>query len=364
MYQLSQFDEVDVMRWDRKTLEDTDTVAAPSDSQAHHTIFDPDVSLFDYIPTESSDLTPPEPNGNHKTPPDVFSPILSLADCVLRTLICPRPTRFPAGVTSPPPTTFPTLPLSRLAPAIFTPGYAQAIAGRAPLVSVIAKFLVQFLDRARDIPTIRSTRETLIGQRKYECQPTGSTSTPPPTMVSDNNLETDAIKAALRRHLWTTMANGMMNPEAARRLKPIKEMAAQTQMASWRDEEEYDEDGDMLDLDCLRELQGEGPDADARGGEGNATHTDMRETDTDEPCLFDLHELDDGGDGFECEEVVMPDGSRGAGQPPDARADEIFDPTGYGRWCASDSRGGRVDDDHDDAVADVDDGSTGDEMLV
>lgn len=129
--------------------------------------------------------------------------VLPLADIAIRSLICPRPTKQPAAISSG--ETNHLFNLASLAPAVFVPGYRNAVQSRAKFIPTIARLLCQFLQYSG--PRLR-------------CAPTGSGS-------KDSVIEPWASgeglvqKKELKQHLWMTLTNGVKNVELARKLKPL-----------------------------------------------------------------------------------------------------------------------------------------------
>jgi hypothetical protein len=145
-----------------------------------------------------------------------YKPILSLTDAALRTLIHPQPTRLSAGIkfsatnSGSDPGSGQDQPkltaLSDLAPSIFTPGYAQAVAERAPLVPSIAKSLTTFLKYRSGSETGKGGRAEQRGRPEE----------------GEGEVQGD-VSEILRGHVWMTMTNGLRISHSAnaRRLKPL-----------------------------------------------------------------------------------------------------------------------------------------------
>jgi hypothetical protein len=145
-----------------------------------------------------------------------YESILGLTDAALRTFIHLQPTRRSAGIklsrTDPgsDPDSSEDEPrltaLSDLAPSIFTPGYAQAVVERAPLMPGIAKSLATFLRYGH-----RSGSDGAC-----EAEPQGRSD------EEEGKVQED-VKDMLRRRVWMTMTNGLRvsYSEKARRLRPL-----------------------------------------------------------------------------------------------------------------------------------------------
>ena len=129
--------------------------------------------------------------------------MMNLADIALRSLICPKPMRVSAGLTSYGVDSL--FHLASLAPAVFMPDYRERFQERAKLIPTIAKFLSQFLQQSgRSTCPEHHTNlaRTVIGG------PSGED-------------HTSQQKETLQGHLWMTLANGMKNNASARRLRPL-----------------------------------------------------------------------------------------------------------------------------------------------
>jgi hypothetical protein len=176
-----------------------------------------------------------------------YQPILGLIDAAFRTFIHPQPTRLSAGIKFSA-TSFGSNPsgqdnltltaLSDLAPSIFTPGYAQGVVERAPLVPSIAKSLATFL-------RYRSRSEADKGA---SAEPRGRSEDG--EGEGEEEVQGD-VNAILRGHLWMTMTNGLRVSRSAnaRRLQPLAMPCAWREHS--RDEDDLiltrEEDVEMLD---------------------------------------------------------------------------------------------------------------------
>lgn len=129
--------------------------------------------------------------------------IYPLTDIALRSLICPRPMRPPAAIASCQENTL--ISLANLAPAIFIPGYRDAVQSRAKFIPAIAKFLSQFLKH--------SGHQAQSGRNAQETQSIFIE----PLAGKDISQQKENVK----RHLWMTLTNGVKNVESARKLKPL-----------------------------------------------------------------------------------------------------------------------------------------------
>jgi hypothetical protein len=139
-----------------------------------------------------------------------------LIDGTLRNLICPKPTRMAPGIRML--TSSWEARLADVAPSTFIPGYAEAVAVRAPFVPTIARFLTSFLQKAKSV--LVATRKDELVQRISDMQLTESSE-----MADHSQIEETKLKEVLRTHLWMTMTNSLQDPEAARRLKPLQTTA-------------------------------------------------------------------------------------------------------------------------------------------
>ena len=130
--------------------------------------------------------------------------VIPLVDIAIRSLICSRPTRSP-------PTILPLdedslFSLANLAPAVFVPGYCDAVQTRARLIPNIAKFLSRFLQHSEHKTELAHDAECVEA-------------------IETNNLADQHIveqKDNIKRHLWMTLTNGVKNVESARKLKPLQ----------------------------------------------------------------------------------------------------------------------------------------------
>jgi hypothetical protein len=134
--------------------------------------------------------------------------IIPLVDIAIRSLICSRPTRSP-------PTILPLdedslFSLANLAPAVFVPGYCDAVQTRAKLIPNIAKFLSRFLQHSEHKLDLAHDAEFVEA-------------------IETNNLADQHIveqKDNMERDLWMTLTNGVKNIESARKLRPLQRACA------------------------------------------------------------------------------------------------------------------------------------------
>ena len=129
--------------------------------------------------------------------------IVSLTDIAMRSLICQKPMRTSTGLMSYGNSSL--FHLANLAPAVFVPGYREAVQGRAKLIPTIVRFLSQFLQQS--------------GRQAYPEKRTERSFTSLSGLSKENN-DTEQ-KETLKGHLWMTLANGVKNIEAARKLRPL-----------------------------------------------------------------------------------------------------------------------------------------------
>lgn len=144
----------------------------------------------------------------------ISMPVLPLADIAIRSLICQRPMRSPAASLSCEENSL--FNLANLAPAVFIPGYREAVQSRAKLIPTIAKFLYQFLQHSE--PKVR------LAHNAKESKPSGK----------EHSAEEycQEQKSNIKQHLWMTLTNGVKNVELARRLKPLHMVRASGVQAS------------------------------------------------------------------------------------------------------------------------------------
>jgi hypothetical protein len=133
----------------------------------------------------------------------VSMPILPLADIAIRSLICPRPMRSPAASLSCEENSF--FNLANLAPAVFIPGYRQAVQSRAKFIPTIAKSLCQFLQH--------SGPKVHFAHNANESKASG--------IEHSAEEYSPEQKDNIKRHLWMTLTNGVKNVDLARKLKPL-----------------------------------------------------------------------------------------------------------------------------------------------
>lgn len=145
-----------------------------------------------------------------------ISSMNSLVDGALRNLICSKPVRTAPGIRTD--TTDLAARLIDIAPSIFSPGYTEAVAARAPLVPTVARFLTSFLLRARSCSA--TTKKDEMMKRLSNMRRAESLDSP-----SQDQDEEMRLKETVKTHLWMTMTNGLRDPEPARRLKPLKPFA-------------------------------------------------------------------------------------------------------------------------------------------
>jgi hypothetical protein len=129
--------------------------------------------------------------------------ILPLADIAMRSLICSGPIRPPAAII--PCEGNPLFNLANLAPAVFIPGYREAVQSRATFIPTIAKFLCQVLQHSESkIHPAHSSRAP-------------NTSIIEPSIDEENMVQKDKLK----QHLWMTLTSGVKNVNSPRKLKPL-----------------------------------------------------------------------------------------------------------------------------------------------
>jgi hypothetical protein len=205
--------------------------------------------------------------------------MLVLTDAAIRNLICRKPIRTAPGIRTD--TSKLEARLSDIAPLTFSPGYAENVAARATLVPTIARFLTSFLQKARST-LVTAKKDVLIRefsnvQRAHHLDG--------PELQCDEETK---LKEAVKTCLWKTMANGLQNPESARRLKPLlaTDRVRQDEMLDTENN-----DGDLCEFpDALHhETLWEDP-----GARPAPIPSDF----DDEDQLLDLYE-DDEADGYE-----------------------------------------------------------------
>jgi hypothetical protein len=205
--------------------------------------------------------------------------MLVLTDAALRNLICRKPIRTAPGIRTD--TSKLEARLSDIAPLTFSPGYAEDVAARATLVPTIARFLASFLQKARSAP-VTAKKDVLIGEFSNVQR---ADHLDGPELQRDEETK---LKEAVKTCLWKTMANGLQNPEPARRLKPLlaTDRVRRDQMLNTEniDGELYDFP-DALDHETLWE-------------DPSARPAPISSDFDDEDQLLDLYE-DDDADGYE-----------------------------------------------------------------
>lgn len=142
-----------------------------------------------------------------------FEYLLTLVDAALRNLICQKPIRIAAGIQSDIDADHPRL--VDICPSLFSPGYSNAISERVRLLPVIARSL-SLVANGDDAAHHTQNLQAIVAK---SCLATtlvdsvaGNT-----TIISLNDYN-----RAIQCRLWTTMAQGLRDPEPARRLKPLK----------------------------------------------------------------------------------------------------------------------------------------------
>jgi hypothetical protein len=164
---------------------------------------------------QSQKYIPPEAASGHASSAQIQM-MTMLVDGALRNLICPKPIGTAPGMKTD--TSTMQTRLTDLAPSTFSPGYAEAVAARAPLVPTIARFLTSFLQRARN-STVTTKKDELV-RHSSDMQLTEN--------VEESAQEQDeegTLKEVLKSQIWMTMTNGLRDPEPARRLKPLDHFA-------------------------------------------------------------------------------------------------------------------------------------------
>lgn len=141
------------------------------------------------------------------------SSINSLVDACFRNLICLKPIRTAPGITTE--TSDLEVRLADIAPSIFSPGYAGKVAARAPLVPTIARFLTSFLSKGSN-PSISAEKDLLLQQFS------GIQCAEHLDGLAGEEDEEIRLKEVVKKHVWTTMTNGLRDPGASRRLRPLQ----------------------------------------------------------------------------------------------------------------------------------------------
>ena len=129
--------------------------------------------------------------------------VIPLLDIAIRSLICSRPMRSSSKIL--PLEENSMFSLADLAPAVFVPGYGDAVQSRAKLIPTLAKILSQFLQH--------SEHKTGLAHHTEGAEAYGTKN------LADQHVEEQ--KANIKRHLWMTLTNGVKTVESARKLKPL-----------------------------------------------------------------------------------------------------------------------------------------------
>lgn len=148
-------------------------------------------------------------NGDQPTPSSEV--IIALTDSIFRNLIVTNPVRSLSGLKVE--STDPRR-LSDVAPLLFAPMYARQLASRQPLLPTITKFLTSFSCKSTCFEMGRLRQRIL----KSENEDNAAVGTVGWTKMND----------VLKANLWMTLANGLRDKEAARRLRPLEPRATDT----------------------------------------------------------------------------------------------------------------------------------------
>lgn len=140
----------------------------------------------------------------------------ALIDGALRTFICTKPIATAPGLRAE--TSTLEARLSDIAPSVFTPGYATAVAARTPLVPTVARLLTSFMQKSRS--SVVTTKKAKLIQQFSSLVPAENLE------QADQSLdEVMKLKEVVKRDLWMTMTNKLRRPESARRLRPLQLIA-------------------------------------------------------------------------------------------------------------------------------------------
>ncbi|KAI9877717.1 MAG: hypothetical protein M1830_003029 [Pleopsidium flavum] len=138
--------------------------------------------------------------------------LLELIDTALRTLICGKPIGTTAGIKV---LSAPSRPrLADISPTLFSPGYLSAVSQRTPMISKIA-YAMKSMQRWLASSTLEAKLASL---ELLPLSPLVAIDEPIELMVHAGHSITAVVKA----RLWRIVQKRLYNPNAARRLKPIK----------------------------------------------------------------------------------------------------------------------------------------------
>ncbi|PGH22955.1 hypothetical protein AJ80_03004 [Polytolypa hystricis UAMH7299] len=161
-------------------------------------------SSLSSVPSRSPDLTKSENYDILKTAQ--YRPYLNLLDTAFRRLFSNCLSRALPGISTSH-VSHPTA-LAELSPCLFSPGYKLDISQRACFIPMIAKGMASLLNNSLS-PLTASKFDQL--KRTYEQR----------YQAGEENAIPEDTRAMLKCFLWTTMQQGLFNPEAARKLSPL-----------------------------------------------------------------------------------------------------------------------------------------------
>ncbi|KAI9778801.1 MAG: hypothetical protein M1839_007891 [Geoglossum umbratile] len=173
-----------------------------------------------------------------------------LVDVALRNLVTKNPFRTPPGVVLA--GAAPEFRLSEVAPSLWSPGYLTAISMRSRFLTVISwaiSFPMYSYVRSTALKLKLERLSSLPPSPIFYSQPT---STPEESHPHSQDYSTSAaIHSVIQARLWRLMQQGLYNPDAARRLKPVELISRHESDAPGRPSEMLLEDEMASSLEAL-----------------------------------------------------------------------------------------------------------------
>ncbi|KAH8428767.1 uncharacterized protein LDX57_006449 [Aspergillus melleus] len=215
--------------------------------------------VFHCLLTETE--LPPEPESN---PPSCSRELNTLLNTALVTLIAGARTPTRKGHSSEQRTQEQHLiPLSRIAPSIFSPGYRDSMNQRAQFIPSIAKSITSIIKHSRD-PSLQSNAI------RFQC----SDQSEPEAEAEINNTHghdtaTMGLKSKLKTSLWRVAANRVLTAQGSRKQKHSSLILGPEAEAESEDEQCFEDEilfaatpTDGVDSYLENEISGDGEDSD------------------------------------------------------------------------------------------------------